>query len=92
MPRIEGAVQVLALGRPSGTTGTRPEVLGKGLRLLPGGEVTTPVELVEVDQVRVGPLGPAAWRLIRVALSRASLQVASRRAPLGALLWPGRLR
>src|SRR5262249_58032183 len=33
------------------------------LRLFPGGEVTAPVDLVEVSQGRVGVLDPAARRL-----------------------------
>src|SRR5262252_7892890 len=37
---------------------------GEQCRLLPGGEVATPVKLVEVDEVGVGPLGPAAGNLV----------------------------
>src|SRR5579875_3058840 len=32
--------------------------------LLPGGEMVAPVQLVEVDEVGVGPLGPAARDLV----------------------------
>src|SRR5262245_33240317 len=38
----------------------RAEFFGKQLRLLPGGEVATLVGLVEVDDVRIELLGPAA--------------------------------
>src|SRR5215475_13850320 len=39
------------------------QFFGKQLRLFPGGEVAAPVGFVEVDQVVVGLLGPAARRL-----------------------------
>src|SRR4029079_16908744 len=38
------------------------ELLGEELRLLPGGEVPAPRGLVEVDDVRIGVLDPAARR------------------------------
>src|SRR3954469_619498 len=39
-----------------------PHLCGEELRLLPGGEVAALVDLVEVDEVRVARLGPAARR------------------------------
>src|SRR5215212_8351139 len=55
----------------SGQLAKRPEcgshLLGEQLRLLPGGEVTTLVDLVEIDQVGVSLLGPAARGLILLA-------------------------
>ena len=43
----------------------RAELGGEQLRLLPGGEVATSVDFVEVDEVRVGLLGPAARNCIK---------------------------
>src|SRR5215216_4235686 len=43
------------------------ELVREQLRLLPGGEVTAPVDLVEVDEVGVGLLGPASRRLVLLA-------------------------
>src|SRR5262244_147636 len=45
----------------------RADLFGEELRLFPGGEVAAPVDLVVVDEVGVGPLGPAARRLILLA-------------------------
>src|ERR687894_1786916 len=45
----------------------RSELLGEQLWLLPRREVTTPVDLVEVDEVGVGLLGPAPRGLICLA-------------------------
>jgi hypothetical protein len=45
----------------------RPDLFGKELRLFPGGEVPALVDLVVVDEVGVGPLGPAARRLVLLA-------------------------
>src|SRR5262249_21333723 len=49
----------------------RPEcgaqLLGEQLRLLPGSEVATLVDLVVIDQVGVRPLRPASWCLILLA-------------------------
>src|SRR5918998_777694 len=45
----------------------RAELLGEQLGLFPGCEVTTLVDLVEVDQVGVGLLGPAPRGLICLA-------------------------
>src|SRR5262245_20860249 len=39
-----------------------PELLAEELRLLPGGEVPAPVDLVEVGEVGVDLLGPAPRR------------------------------
>src|SRR5438445_3327909 len=44
-----------------------PHLGREELRLLPGGEVVAPVDLVEVDEVGVRPLGPAPRRLIHLA-------------------------
>src|SRR5215203_5159874 len=44
-----------------------PELLREQLGLLPGGEVAAFLHLVEVDEVRIRLLGPAAWRLILLA-------------------------
>jgi hypothetical protein len=38
----------------------RSHLARKEFRLFPGGEVTAPVEFVEVDELGIGPLGPAA--------------------------------
>src|SRR5215212_2180880 len=45
----------------------RPELLAEDLRLLPGGKVAALVDFVEVDEVGVGLLCPAAGRLILLA-------------------------
>src|SRR5262249_16364799 len=45
----------------------RSHLLREQLRLLPGGEVPAPVDLVEVAQVGVDPLRPAAWRPVDLA-------------------------
>ena len=45
----------------------RAELLGEELRLFPGGEVAALVDFVEVDEVGVGLLRPAARRLILLA-------------------------
>jgi hypothetical protein len=45
----------------------RAELLGEQLRLLSCGEVTAPVELVVVDQLGIGPLGPTPRGLIGLA-------------------------
>src|SRR5215831_2348999 len=45
----------------------RADLFGEELRLFPGGEVAALVDLVEVDELRVGPLGPAPRRLILLA-------------------------
>src|SRR5215472_7558143 len=42
----------------------RADLFGEELRLFPGGEVAALVDLVVVDEVGVGPFGPAARRLI----------------------------
>src|SRR3954470_4600868 len=45
----------------------RPHLLAEQLWLLPRREVAAAVDLVEVEQVvRVGPLGPAARRLVQL--------------------------
>src|SRR2546430_4036000 len=44
----------------------RANLGGEQIRLLPGGEVVPPIDLVEVDEVRVGLLGPAPRRLIEL--------------------------
>ena len=44
----------------SGAAGSRADFFGKQLRLFPGGEVAAPVGLVEVDEVGVDLLDPAA--------------------------------
>src|SRR5689334_12961646 len=48
----------------------RPEAVaqlfGEELRLLPGGEVAADGKLVEVDQLRIGALGPAARHLVQL--------------------------
>src|ERR1700754_3440488 len=43
------------------------ELLGEDLRLLPGREVAAFVDLVVVDEIRIGPLGPAPRRLVQLA-------------------------
>src|SRR5499427_7336419 len=45
----------------------RADLFGEELRLFPGGEVAALVDLVVVDEVGVGPLGPAARRLVLLA-------------------------
>src|SRR5262249_45890136 len=45
----------------------RADLFGEELRLFPGGEMAALVGLVVVDEVGVGPLGPAARRLILLA-------------------------
>src|SRR3712207_4515997 len=45
----------------------RAELLGEQLGLFPGRKVTTFFDLVEVDEVRVGPLGPTPRGLICLA-------------------------
>jgi hypothetical protein len=42
------------------------ELDGEELRLLPRGEVSAPVDVVEVDEVAIGAPGPAADRLLIV--------------------------
>src|SRR5215831_12364221 len=56
--RISGLVLVSAQGAER-----RTQLFGKQLRLFPGGEVASSFGFVEVDQVVVGLLGPAARRL-----------------------------
>ena len=51
---------------PNRTEG-RAELFAEELRLLPGGEVAALVDFVEVDEVRIGLLGPAARRLVLLA-------------------------
>jgi hypothetical protein len=47
-----------------------PELFREQFRLLPGGEVAALVDLVEVDEVGVGTLGPAArWSISRTWVS-----------------------
>src|SRR4051812_8295936 len=43
------------------------ELRGEQVRLLPGGEVTALFDLVEVDELGIRPLGPAARRLVLLA-------------------------
>src|SRR5215217_3398172 len=45
----------------------RAELLGEQLGLFPGREVTAFFDLVEIDEVRVGPLGPTPRGLICLA-------------------------
>src|SRR5499427_10723592 len=45
----------------------RADFFGEQLRLFPGGEVAALVDLVVVDEVGVGPFGPAPRRLILLA-------------------------
>ena len=45
----------------------RADFFGEELRLFPGGEVAALVDLVVVDEVGVGPFGPAPRRLILLA-------------------------
>src|SRR5215467_12821727 len=45
----------------------RADLFGEELRLFPGGEVAALVDLVVVDEVGVGPLGPAPRRLVLLA-------------------------
>src|SRR5439155_12280259 len=47
------------------------QFLGEELGLLPGGEVVALVDLVEVDEVGVGLLGPATGRLIELVREHA---------------------
>src|SRR3712207_1102151 len=68
--RISVAVStVLVMAIPS--LAQRPErrahLGGEQLGLLPGGEVVALVDLVEVDEVRVGTLGPAPRRPVQLA-------------------------
>jgi hypothetical protein len=46
---------------------SRANLAGKQAGLLPGGEVAAPVDLVEVDEVGIGALGPAPGRLVLLA-------------------------
>src|SRR5437763_15918771 len=50
------------LGHSANRTERGAEFLGEELRLLPGGEVPALVDLVEVDDVRIRLLDPAARR------------------------------
>ena len=45
----------------------RAQLLGEELRLLPRREVTALVDLVEVDELGIGALGPAPRRLVDLA-------------------------
>src|SRR3984957_5749643 len=58
-------------GRFAERSEARAELLGKELRLLPGGVVPSPFDLVEVNELRIRPLGPATWGLIILAGKRA---------------------
>ncbi len=44
-----------------------PNLFREELWLFPVGEVTALVELIEVEELGVGSLSPAAWRLIALA-------------------------
>src|SRR5215471_10617362 len=61
---VSRTIPLLGYGRAVSHLAERPEggaeFFGKQLRLLPGGEVAAPVGLVEVDEVGVELLGPAA--------------------------------
>src|SRR5262245_2888972 len=57
-------VRLSGLALPSAQCAERrAQLFGKQLRLFPGGEVAASFGFVEVDQVVVGLLGPAARRL-----------------------------
>src|SRR5215216_1288800 len=45
----------------------RSQLVREDLRLLPGSEVTAPVDLVEVDEIGIGALGPAPRRPVLLA-------------------------
>ena len=51
-------------GPSSAVTETRPGPLPRKVAAVPKRRSDPPVELVEVDELRVGPLSPAAWCLI----------------------------
>ena len=56
----------LSFGRPQGLEG-RPQFLSKNRWLLPCREVATFVELVVINEIGIGPLGPAPRSLICLA-------------------------
>src|SRR5262252_8479709 len=57
-------IRLSGLALPSAQCTERcAQFFGEQLRLFPGGEVAASFGFVEVDQVVVGLLGPAAWRL-----------------------------
>src|SRR3954452_6533760 len=68
---VPGAVSMVLVTTTSVRGSEGPEcgsqLRGEKLRLFPGGEVAAAVDFVEVDEVGVGPLGPAARRLILLA-------------------------
>src|SRR5262245_11328656 len=70
-------VMVMATSYRNGPGTTRPpsaqraecrsQLAREEIRLLPRGEVVAPVDFVEVDEVRVGLLGPASRSLVELA-------------------------
>src|SRR5262245_23750549 len=60
-------VQTFGHGHLAQCPEARADLFGEELRLFPGGEVAALVDLVVVDEVGVGPFGPAPRRLVLLA-------------------------